>query len=77
MCSTPASICTLRLDHIDELWAGPQTEPRRACHLAGRYDHNKKLIIQFFGKRHEGEDEREDWRFLKENLPRLPRHVAA
>ena len=29
------------------------------------------MIIQFFGKRQEGEGEREDWRVLAENLPRL------
>ena len=67
----------LRLDHIDELWA--VRKPNRDGHVTSLegYDQNKKLIIQFFGKRREGEDEREDWRFLMENLPRLPRHVAA
>ena len=36
------------------------------------YDANGEMIIQFFGKRHEGEVERDDWRFLAENLPRVP-----
>jgi putative hemin transport protein len=29
------------------------------------------MIVQFFGKRHEGSIEREDWRRLVESLPRL------
>jgi putative heme degradation protein len=36
-----------------------------------------RMIIQFFGKRHEGERERDDWRLLAENLPRIPRSTAA
>ena len=41
------------------------------------YDANSEMIIQFFGKRHEGETERDDWRFLAENLPRVPESNAA
>ncbi len=41
------------------------------------YDANSEMIIQFFGKRHEGEAERDDWRFLAENLPRVPESNAA
>ena len=36
------------------------------------YDADGEMIIQFFGKRQEGEGERADWRFLAENLPRIP-----
>ena len=36
------------------------------------YDAKGEMIIQFFGKRHEGEIERADWRSLAENLPRIP-----
>ncbi|MEX3007417.1 hemin-degrading factor [Hoeflea sp. TYP-13] len=67
----------LRLDHIAELWA--VRKPNRDGHVTSleAYDSNKKLIIQFFGKRQEGTDERPDWRLLMENLPKLPGHVAA
>jgi len=41
------------------------------------YDAKGELIIQFFGKRKEGEDERSDWRLIAENLPRIPRSSAA
>jgi len=41
------------------------------------YDAQGRLIIQFFGERHEGEDERQDWRALAESLPRLPASIAA
>jgi putative hemin transport protein len=34
------------------------------------YDANGEMIIQFFGKRKEGTDERGDWREIMENLPR-------
>jgi putative hemin transport protein len=35
------------------------------------------MIIQFFGKRKEGVDERADWREIMENLPRAGASVAA
>jgi len=41
------------------------------------YDAAGRLIIQFFGKREEGQHEREDWRFLVENMPRIDSPVAA
>ncbi len=41
------------------------------------YDAAGSMIIQFFGKRHEGEGERNDWRFLAENLPRTPPAIGA
>lgn len=67
----------LRMDHISELWA--VRKPNKDGHVTSleAYNTDKQLIIQFFGKRMEGQDEREDWRFLMENLPRLTRHVAA
>jgi putative hemin transport protein len=34
------------------------------------------MIIQFFGKRHEGHAEREDWRALVETLPTLTQSAA-
>ncbi|TWH01212.1 putative hemin transport protein [Mesorhizobium sp. J18] len=67
----------LRQDHVRELWA--VRKPTKDGHVTSieAYGADRQLIIQFFGKRHEGEAEREDWRFLAENLPRVPRSTAA
>ena len=67
----------LRLDHIRETWA--VRKPTKDGHVTSveAYDGEGRLIIQFFGKRHEGEGEREDWRFLAEHLPRIPCSAAA
>lgn len=67
----------LRLDHIREVWA--VRKPTKEGHVTSieAYDETGEMVIQFFGKRHEGEDEREDWRFLAENLPRIPVSTAA
>jgi putative hemin transport protein len=62
----------LRTDHVRELWA--VRKPTSDGHVTSleAYDASGNMIIQFFGKRHEGEDERGDWRFLAEHLPRIP-----
>lgn len=67
----------LRADHVHALWA--VRKPTREGHVTSleAYDAKGELIIQFFGKRHEGEDERPDWRALVENLPRLSNSSAA
>lgn len=67
----------LRLDHVQEVWA--VRKPTRDGHVTSleAYDANHEMIIQFFGKRHEGEGERADWRMIAENLPRVPRPTAA
>jgi putative hemin transport protein len=67
----------LRTDHIQEVWA--VRKPTRDGHVTSleAYGADGKMIIQFFGKRHEGEGERDDWRFLAENLPRIPSPTAA
>jgi putative hemin transport protein len=67
----------LRMDHVRELWA--VRKPTKDGHVTSieAYDANSEMIIQFFGKRHEGEAERDDWRFLAENLPRFPESNAA
>lgn len=67
----------LRTDHIDEVWA--VRKPTKDGHVTSLevYGADGKMIIQFFGKRHEGEGERDDWRFLAENLPRIPSPTAA
>ncbi|MGB3831633.1 MAG: ChuX/HutX family heme-like substrate-binding protein [Mesorhizobium sp.] len=67
----------LRTDHIAEVWA--VRKPTKDGHVTSleTYDSNGRMIIQFFGKRHEGEVERADWRTLAESLPRLAAPVAA
>ena len=67
----------LRTDHVRELWA--VRKPTKDGHVTSieAYGADNELIIQFFGQRHEGEAERDDWRFLVENLPRVPVQTAA
>jgi putative hemin transport protein len=67
----------LRADHVAELWG--VRKPTKEGHVTSieAYDAKGELIIQFFGKRKEGEDERADWRLIAENLPRIPRSSAA
>ncbi len=61
----------LRLDHVKEVWA--VRKPVEGGHVTSleAYDDNQQQIIQFFGLRRSNEAEREDWRFLIENLPRI------
>ncbi|MEO5755499.1 MAG: hemin-degrading factor [Mesorhizobium sp.] len=67
----------LRTDHIHEVWA--VRKPTKDGHVTSLevYAANGDMIIQFFGKRHEGEGERDDWRLLAENLPRISSPTAA
>lgn len=67
----------LRLDHVREIWA--VRKPTKDGHVTSleAYGADNELIIQFFGKRHEGQGEREDWRMIAEHLPRIPRSTAA
>jgi putative hemin transport protein len=67
----------LRTDDIHEVWA--VRKPTKDGHVTSleMYGADGKMIIQFFGKRHEGEGERDDWRFLAEHLPRIPSSTAA
>jgi len=67
----------LRTDHIVEVWG--VRKPTKDGHVTSieAYGADGKMIIQFFGKRKEGQDEREGWRFLVENLPRIPDSAAA
>jgi putative hemin transport protein len=66
-----------RLDHVHETWA--VRKPTRDGHVTSveGYDSAGRLIIQFFGKRHEGQVERREWRLLAENLPRISCSTAA
>jgi putative hemin transport protein len=67
----------LRLDQIVAVWA--VRKPTRDGHVTSleAFDANNKLIIQFFGKRQEGSDERAQWRSLVEGLPHLNQSSAA
>lgn len=67
----------LRLDHITEVWA--VRKPTADGHVTSleAFGADQKLIIQFFGQRQEGTDERTGWRTLVEGLPHLNRSNAA
>ena len=60
----------LRQDHIAETWA--VRKPTKDGHVTSVevYGANGEMIIQFFGKRHEGSEERADWRDIVESLPK-------
>lgn len=62
----------LRTDHVHELWA--VRKPVKEGHVTSieAYGADGQLITQFFGERHEGQDERPDWRIMVERLQRLP-----
>jgi putative hemin transport protein len=67
----------LRLDQIVSVWA--VRKPTSDGHVTSVevYDQNRELIIQFFGKRQEGIDERAEWRGLVEALPLFEHTNAA
>lgn len=67
----------LRLDHIESVWA--VRKPTSDGHVTSVevYDANRELIIQFFGERQEGVDERAPWRQVVEQLPSYLRNNAA
>jgi putative hemin transport protein len=67
----------LRLDHIREVWAVRKPTKDGFVTSLEAYGADEELIIQFFGQRHEGESERDDWRMIAENLPRVRRQTAA
>lgn len=67
----------LRSDRISETWAVRKPTDKGHVTSLEAYDEAGNLIIQFFGKRIEGQDERVGWRFIMENLPRLPSRRAA
>jgi len=54
-------------------------KPTKDGHVTSLEAYNAKgeMIIQFFGKRKEGFDERRDWRAIIENLTRAGASVAA
>lgn len=59
----------LRLDQVVSAWA--VRKPTADGHVTSveLYDAHRELIIQFFGQRQEGTDERSAWRSLVEALP--------
>ena len=67
----------LRLDLIVSVWA--VRKPTSDGHVTSVevYDANRELIIQFFGKRQEGTDERQQWRAIVERLPLFNQTNAA
>ena len=67
----------LRLDHIHEAWAVRKPVAEGHVTSVEAFGADGELIIQFFGKRIEGEDENPEWRLLAENLPRLAATSAA
>lgn len=58
----------LRMDHIAEAWA--VRKPTKDGHVTSieAYDADGEMIIQFFGKRKEGNAEMTEWRSLVESL---------
>ncbi|WP_375451787.1 hemin-degrading factor [uncultured Devosia sp.] len=67
----------LRLDQVAAVWG--VRKPTADGHVTSLevYDENRELIIQFFGKRIEGSDERVAWRDLVQNLPLFSQTNAA
>lgn len=67
----------LRLDHIGEVWAVRKPTKDGIVTSVEVYGEDKSLIIQFFGKRHEGHEELAGWRALVDSLPGLNQLTAA
>jgi len=66
----------LRTDHITEVWAVRKPGDKGQVTSLEAYNKDGEIIIQFFGKREEGQEEREGWRFIMENLPRISGNVS-
>ncbi|MCO6185248.1 hemin-degrading factor [Rhizobium sp. L1K21] len=67
----------LRNDRLAEIWAVRKPTDKGHVTSLEAYDADGNLVIQFFGKRIEGQDERVEWRAIVENLPRLATSKAA
>jgi putative hemin transport protein len=67
----------LREDRIAEAWVVRKPTDKGHVTSLEVYDAGGNLIIQFFGKRIEGQDERAEWRDIVENLPTLQDSRAA
>ena len=66
----------LRQDHVKEVWAVRKPTDKGHVTSLEAYDKAGDLIVQFFGKRIEGQDEREGWRIIMEQLPRVQKERA-
>lgn len=67
----------LRLDHIAQAWVVRKPTDKGHVTSLECYDSEDRLIVQFYGKRVEGHDERPAWRALVEGLPRINQSTAA
>lgn len=67
----------LRIDQIADIWVVRKPTDKGHVTSIEAYNSSGELIIQFFGKRVEGHDERETWRQIVENLPRISADQAA
>lgn len=67
----------LRTDHISSAFAVRKPVETGSVHSVEAYDKDGNLIIQFFGKRIEGQDERKEWRKIVNDLPRRNELKAA
>lgn len=67
----------LRLDHIAEVWAVRKNADNGHVTSLEAFDADGQQIIQFFGLRKEGREERSDWRDLIEHLPRVGQLAVA
>ena len=67
----------LRTDHIHSAFAVRKPVETGSVHSVEAYDKDGNLIIQFFGKRIEGQDERTEWRKIVQALPRRDELKAA
>ncbi len=65
----------LRTDHIHEVWAVRKPADVGFVTSVEAFNSDGQQIIQFFGVRGEGNEERVDWRGLAEYLPRLENAV--
>jgi putative hemin transport protein len=67
----------LRTDHIASAFLVRKPTDKGSVHSIEAYDKDGNLIIQFFGKRVEGFDERPEWRNIVLALPRRDLEKAA
>lgn len=67
----------LRQDRIHEVWVVRKPTDKGHVTSLEAYDAQGELIIQFFGKRAEGQEERGEWRQVLENLPNVQNSIAA
>lgn len=67
----------LRTDQIEDVWVVRKPTDKGHVTSIEAYDASGELVIQFFGKRVEGHDEREIWRSIVEDLPHAIADLAA